>query len=357
MTRVAYVVAILFVLVVGTANSGGYRFGASDQAFYIPAVSLSADPGLFPRDRAVFEPQMRLWIGDEILGGLVRATGISLEALFAALYVITMAGLALALIALARALGCDWWTIAVALVLVTLRHRIARTGANSLEGYMHPRMLAFALGLAAFVCVARLRPAAAVAWTIAATVVHTSTAIWFAGAVMVAAAWHWRDRRVVPLAAAAAFAVGLVAIAAAVTSLPRMDAEWLAVLGDRDYLFSADWPLYAWLGNLAYPAVLIAIYRQRHRTGLTQPGEAGLLVGPPLARSGLPDLDSTCRAAHRLLRTASGQPDLLAARYRHRGLRRLVALLPSSCAAEVHARASRWWGCLRCWRLAAESLS
>jgi len=278
-TRVASVIAILFVLIVGTANSGGYRFGASDQAFYIPAVSLSADPSLFPRDRAVFEPQMRLWIGDEILGGIVRTTGVSLEALFAGLYVITMAGLALALIALARALGCNWWTIAVALVLVTLRHRIARTGANSLEGYMHPRMLAFALGLAAFVCIVRLRPAAAVAWTIAAAVVHTSTAIWFAGAVMVAAAWPWRDRRAVQLTAAAAIAFGLAALAVAVTSLPRMDAEWLAVLGDRDYLFSADWPLYAWLGNLAYPAVLIALYRQRRNAGVTTPGEASLLAG------------------------------------------------------------------------------
>lgn len=279
MTRVGYIVAILFVLIVGTANSGGYRFGASDQAFYIPAVSLAADPDLFPRDRDVFVPQMRLWVGDELLGGLVRATGISLELLFAGLYVVTMAGLAVALIALARALGCDWWTIAVAVVLVTLRHRIARTGANSLEGYMHPRMLAFVLGLVALACVVRLRPAAAVAWTVAAALVHTSTAIWFAGVVLVAAAWPWRDRRDVRLAAGAAVALGLVAIAAAVTTLPRMDAEWLTVLGDRDYLFSAAWPLYAWLSNLAYPAVLVAIYRQRLRAGVAARGEAALLAG------------------------------------------------------------------------------
>ena len=34
--------ALGFVLVVGTANAGGYRFGVSDQAFYIPAIEMAA---------------------------------------------------------------------------------------------------------------------------------------------------------------------------------------------------------------------------------------------------------------------------------------------------------------------------
>lgn len=33
--------------------------------------------------------------------------------------------------------------------LLTLRHRIAKTGANTLEGYMHPRQLAFGVGVLA----------------------------------------------------------------------------------------------------------------------------------------------------------------------------------------------------------------
>jgi len=35
------------------------------------------------------------------------------------------------------------------LAALTLRHRIPRTSANSLEPYFHPRMLAFGLGLLA----------------------------------------------------------------------------------------------------------------------------------------------------------------------------------------------------------------
>lgn len=280
MTRTAWLLCgLLFVVIVGTANSGGYRFGASDQAFYIPALALRADPSLFPRDRVVFEPQMRLWVGDEILGGLVRISGIELSALLALLYLATLASLAVAIVWLARSLGCDWWTIAACLILATLRHRIARTGANSLEGYMHPRMLAFALGLASLAWVVWKRPLVAAAFLVGSAVVHSSTALWFAAVLSVAALWPYRQHRMARTAVATIAAAAVIVLAAAIAFLPRMDAAWLAVLDDRDYLFSADWPLYAWVTNLAYPIVLLAIYRRRQTLGAARPGEAGLVAG------------------------------------------------------------------------------
>ena len=42
----------------------------------------------------------------------------------------------------------------------TLRHAIAKTGANTLEGYFHPRQLAFALGLWGVAMFLRRRDAA-----------------------------------------------------------------------------------------------------------------------------------------------------------------------------------------------------
>lgn len=280
MTRAAWLaIGVGVFLVVGTANAGGYRFGVSDQAFYVPAISLRADDTLFPRDRGVFEPQMRLWLGDEILGAVVRVSGIDLPALFALLYVLTMIGLAIGAVYLARSLGMDWWTIAVCLILLTLRHRIARTGANSLEGYMHPRMLAFACGLVALACTTRLRHAAAILWTAAAALVHTSTAIWFAGAVATAALWPHLQRPKTRWTIAAMTPVAIAGLVVATRHLPVMDAEWLAVLGDRDYLFSAEWPLYAWISNLAYPAAIIAIYRRRVRIGAAVAGESSLVAG------------------------------------------------------------------------------
>lgn len=272
-------IGLLMFVVLGTANSGGYRFGVSDQAFYVPAVALGSDASLFPRDTAVLEPQMRLWLGDELLGAVVRATDVPLPWLFGGLYLGTMVGLALAAAYFGRRLGLDWWAIVAFLVLLTLRHRIARTGANSLEGYMHPRMLAFACGLVALACTARVRPVAAACWIALAALVHSSTAIWFAGVVAVAAWWPHRAAPRGRVVAVTGVAVALACVGWAMLQMPRMTPAWLAVLGDRDYLFSARWPLYAWVSNLAYPAVILAIARRRFSIGAHAPGEAALVAG------------------------------------------------------------------------------
>ena len=59
----------------------------------------------------------------------------------------------------------------------------------------------------------------------------------------------------------------------------RMDAAWLAVLAEKTYLFPSDWPLSVWAVNLAYPAVLLLIYRNRIARNAVVPGERGLIVG------------------------------------------------------------------------------
>ena len=54
-------------------------------------------------------------------------------------------------------------------------------------------------------------------------------------------------------------------------ALPVMDPEWLAVLAEKDYLFPAEWPPYAWVINLAYIAVIALVFRaattRRRRRG------------------------------------------------------------------------------------------
>ena len=176
-------------IALATANSGGYRYGASDQAFYVPAIAMSADPSLFPRDRPLFEPQMRLWLGDSVFGWLASATG-SIPAVFAAMYVATLVVLFAAAISFARGLGASWPAVAAFGALLTLKHQITRTGANSLEGYAHPRMLAFAIGMAAFACLVRRRRAAAIVAVSVAAIVHITTALWFGAAIGVAIWWR-----------------------------------------------------------------------------------------------------------------------------------------------------------------------
>jgi hypothetical protein len=280
-TRLAIGLAAVGVfLVLVTANAGGYRYGVSDQAFYVPAVSLGAFPELFPRDRAVFEPQMRLWLGDEILGAVVRYTGVALPVLFGAIYVATVAIFVANASLLGRSLGLGWPSLALALVVMTLRHRIAKTGANSFEGYMHPRMLAFAIGLGVLAAVVRRRWGLAVAGVALAAVVHSSTAIWFAAVVAVAIAWLSPHRR--PLMGAAATIALLAALVGPsffAARVPAMDEVWLGVLADRDYLFSLEWPAYAWVFNLGYVVLLTLGVRRRAALGLVGPGERAVFAG------------------------------------------------------------------------------
>ena len=274
---VTVILSAALFLALATANSGGYRYGASDQAFYVPAVAMSQDAGLFPRDRALFEPQMRFWPGGSLLGALAaRPEG--LPAVFGGLYLATLVVLFAAAVSLARGLRANDATVAGFLALLTLKHQITRTGANSLEGYGHPRMFAFALGVAALAFLVRGRRIATAAVLSAALVVHVTTALWFAVAIAVAALWHTPRRLavVILVGAAAGAAFALTALA---PRLVPMNSDWLAAIGDRSYLFSGDWPLAVWLLNLGYAVVLTAIHRRRRSCGATHPAEAGIVAG------------------------------------------------------------------------------
>jgi hypothetical protein len=276
-----WALAVLLFAILATSNSGGYRFGTSDQAFYEPAIAMSANPALFPRDRTLLDAQMKWWLGDTVFAGLSHLTGGNLPVLFAIVHAASLAALFAAAIALARALGADWWTVASFLILLTLRHRIAKTGANTLEAYMQPRMLAFAFGLAAFAASLRARRMASVLWVAVAAIIHTTTAFWFAIVLAVSAIWQHRRRHDLLLALAALVALGLALVVAGPLAgrMTMIDVTWKSVLDDKDYLYSAEWPLYAWLANVAYLAIIAAIYRRRRALGATTAAESGLVAG------------------------------------------------------------------------------
>ena len=288
--------ALVLFAVLATANAGGYRYGASDHAFYAAAIAERADPSLFPRDTPLLAAQSRLWLGDDLIGGLARATTTDLPALFVPIYFVTLGVLFAAAVIFMRSLGGSVWATTAFLLLLTLRHRIAKTGANTLEGYMHPRMLVFALGVLALAAIVRRRPVFAILFLAVGAALHTTTAFWFAIVVAVAwavaalnageddaalrpkirRAWPWLAIAALAVAAAAAWALTAGPLA---NRLVVIDPDWLAVLATKDYLFPADWPAYAWITNLAYPVVLAIIYRQRARRGLTSAGERGVMIG------------------------------------------------------------------------------
>lgn len=274
--------AALLFLILATANSGGYRFGVSDQAFYVPAVQQLLDPDLFPRDRAILTAQSQLVTSDQLLARLVESTAASLPSVAAVLYVGSLLVLLAAAVAYARGLGFSWWAVTAFGLLLTMRHRIAKTGANSLEGYMHPRQIAFGLGVAALACLVRDRLVPAAVLVVVAAVLHPTTAVWFGIVLAVGVVIQrplWRRQAAALAILGAALSVWLLTAGPLAGRLVTMDADWLAVLAGKDYLFPTDWPLDAWLINLAYPAVIWFSWRARQARGLAVAGEASLVLG------------------------------------------------------------------------------
>jgi hypothetical protein len=63
----------------------------SDQAGYVPAVMLAENPAAFPHDASLIRTHAQFFVIDELLGGIGRATGVSLESRFFVAYLVAMA--------------------------------------------------------------------------------------------------------------------------------------------------------------------------------------------------------------------------------------------------------------------------
>ena len=170
--------AAAFVLL-ATLNAAGYRYAASDQAFYIPAALRHLDPRLFPRDAALIDAQAHLVAVDRLIAAAVRTTGASLQSVFLVSYLLTLLLLYAGIVRLGARLYGDRWTVIALAAAMTLRHAIAKTGVNTLESYFHPRELAFALGLLAVDAFFDRRWLRIAALLGAAVLVHSTTAVWF----------------------------------------------------------------------------------------------------------------------------------------------------------------------------------
>lgn len=268
-------------MLLATLNAAGYRFAASDQAFYIPAILRHLDPALFPRDAPLIDAQARIVVVDEIVAAIVRLTGVSLQHVLLALYLATLVLLYAGAMWIGARLYRSRGAMVALAAALTLRHAIAKTGVNTLEGYFHPRELAFALGLLAVAAFLDRRWIPSSGLIVAAAVLHPTTAAWF-GAWLGIAAWARAAGRRLVVAAVA----GAVVVAGAVLvlrgplggGLGRMDAEWLSAIGAKD-LFPIAWPLDVWLTNLIALPVIWFVWTRRRGAGLLVPGETALVVG------------------------------------------------------------------------------
>lgn len=281
-TKLLSLVGLALFIILATANGAGYRYGVSDQAFYIPAIAHAADSATFPRDAELIEAQGRLMLLDEAVAGVMRATGLPLHVLFAAGYFLSLIVIWTALVLIGGRLYAHRWTTVALLAACTLRHQITRTSANTFEPYFHPRMLAFgvcALGVAA---VLRRRPWVAIALVAVGALIHPTTAVWFGVLVGVAVTVAGHVPRTVVVGGMALVSM---AVLWAVTAGPlahsfvTIDDEWRQVLATKTTLFANEWPLTAWVANLVTAGVLAWAYVDRRRRGAETLEDRGLAAG------------------------------------------------------------------------------
>ena len=275
-------VAAATLCLVAILNCGGYRYGIGDQAFYIPAVVQHLNPQLFPRDRELMHAQDRFMLYDEATAFVARVTGIPVPWLFLAGYAAAMLLLFAGVFAIGNAMYASGWTVALLGWLMTLRHRITQTGANTLEAYFQPRMIAFALGVWALASYLRGGTAAALALVAVAFALHPTTALWF-GIWIVAAICmtepRWRRQLVLIGGLAAAAAAWAVIYGPLREHLVRMDPVWASAMAGKDYIFPSDWNASFWVVNLTYLPLAAGIYRLRRARDVHRERELGLIVG------------------------------------------------------------------------------
>jgi hypothetical protein len=271
--------------VLAIANSAGYRYGVSDLAFYLPAAFRHIDPALFPRDGAMLDVQARLTLADEFLAGMVRVgrvTGLSDPQTVYLAHLGTLLLLFVAAVLLARCLFRSAWGTGAFAVALTLRHGVANGGVNTLEGYFHPRVAAFALCVLALAAFLRRGPWLAILVGLVACAIHTTTGFWIL--ILVGVGGLVSDRRnrlaLATLGGVAAllFAYALVRGPLA-DRLQPMDAAWQAALADKAYLFPDRWPPDAWLVCAVYVAAIVVATLRRRREGSLTCRERGMLAG------------------------------------------------------------------------------
>jgi hypothetical protein len=221
-------------------------------------------------------------ITDEIIAAVARATSLPLDTIFLAGYLLSVALIWIALVLIGQRVAATPWAIVAIVAALTLRHRIPRTSANSFEPYFHPRMLAFGAGLLAVAALLRRRTWLSIGLVAAAALVHVTTGLWFS--ILIGAALVRLEpalRRLAIGGAVVAVAVGAWALVAGPlrASMTGMDAVWLQAVASKDSLFASQWPLWAWIANLALLGLLWWAHRRRQHTGQASPEDDGLVWG------------------------------------------------------------------------------
>ena len=300
MNRFAAALAGLIAFVaLATANGAGYRYGVSDQAAYVPAIMLAENPAAFPRDAQLIHTQGQFFVLDEALATIGNTTGAPVEWLFVGAYLFSLLVIWIGVLLIGTRLYSSLWLTCAFALVVTLRHRITLTAANSLEPYFHPRLLAFGFGLIAIGSflrrstgpphlIHRSAPPAlrtdwlAIAAVGVAAICHITTALWFAillGTALAIVDRRWRLPAALGSLVAVAVVIWLVVAGPLHAASKTMDAVWIEAVAGKDYLFANEWPWWGWPANLGLIVLLWIVQTVRERRGTATAEDRALAWG------------------------------------------------------------------------------
>ena len=254
---------LLLALTAAALVLHGYHYGVEDQFVYLPAIEQLLDPALFPHDAEFFLLQTRWMLFDEAVALSIGVTHLPLGVAVFLWHVLSIFLLLLGSWELAQRCFADrvaQWA-AVALVAVMLLLAVAGTLLFLADQYLHPRTLATAALLFAFVAVLDRKPRA-LAWFLVAGVLHPTMAA--AGGLHLAfQAWKPPS----PAEDSSRWNCGALALAPLLLLGRIANPAWHEILATRSFLYPQRWPWYAWLGVVAPLALLAWFARLAQRDG------------------------------------------------------------------------------------------
>lgn len=242
-------ILLLLILAATAVLPHGYHLGHQDGAIYLPAIKKSLDPALYPHDSVFFLAQTRWTLFPEMVAHSVHITRLPLDWGIFLWHLLSIFLVLLACRELARRCFATRSAQWAAVVTVWAARLMPATGTqlSVMDRYLHPRDLATAALLFAFVALLDRRPSM-LAWIAVAAVMHPTMAAF--------GAFHLAVQR---------FGLGnmprraLALLVPLAVFWPAPNEAWREVLSTRPYLFPLRWHWYEWVG-VAVPLVMLGWY-------------------------------------------------------------------------------------------------
>jgi hypothetical protein len=237
----------------------GYHPGLEDDSFYLAAIKRNLNPSLFHHDSDYFRIQFQVTVFDKLIAWSARLTHLPLAwvVLFwqlVGIFFILHGCWRLARRCFARP-EAHWAATALVAALLTLP--VSGTAINLADQHLHPRNLATAAIIAAFVAVIDRRPGLAGVCLAVAFAIHALMTS-FGISLCLFLYWSLRPDKSPQLRASPVAAVIFLPFGWLFD--PASDA-WRQAAATRDFYYLTRWEWYEWLGLFAPLILLFAAQR------------------------------------------------------------------------------------------------